>query len=205
MTSKVFYTVTNGFGSTTDTIVVTVVHRPILTVTGPASVSVSQNYWFRGAPGGGTFTASNPAVGDFIAQYDSTATGHQVTLGSFIMVAAGVDTIHYRLTNMCGTTDSIFIVSLILNNHVNGVNGNVEEIKLFPNPTNSEFMLGLHTDLNEAASVVITNVAGEKVKSFNMTTNKSEKVTLDVPAGVYFLNATTASGSSFSGKITITK
>ena len=63
---------------------------------------------------------------------------------------------------------------------------------IYPNPNSGRFSLMLHSPISEQAEIAVTNILGQKVKSLTITTNLNETVELDVPAGIYYLNATTS-------------
>jgi hypothetical protein len=199
----VYYTVSNGFGSTTVSRVVTIVHTPIISLTGPSIISLGGLYQIRGVPAGGIFTNTNNTVAQIISVYDSVYGGLSlVSFASIVVINGGTDVIHYRVTNMCGSADSTFTFSLPLDNGVHAVANNAEALKLYPNPTDGEFTLNLQSAVNESAVVTITNVAGEKVKELTISTNKNFDVKLNEPAGIYFISAKT-SGGTYSSKVTI--
>ncbi len=64
-------------------------------------------------------------------------------------------------------------------------------LTIFPNPTHNTFTLHLTTQINEPATITITNILGEKVKQLTTTTNTDIQIQLNTPPGVYFILATT--------------
>ena len=70
------------------------------------------------------------------------------------------------------------------------------KITIYPNPNAGAFSLTISSLSDEKASVVITNVLGEKVKELITITNKPLEVGIDVPTGVYFVSVTTSDGIS---------
>jgi hypothetical protein len=67
-------------------------------------------------------------------------------------------------------------------------------IAIAPNPNKGSFTMNIQSDNNEEVQVEITNILGAKVKEFTATTNKEMNVTLDQPAGIYFISAITSQG-----------
>ncbi len=68
------------------------------------------------------------------------------------------------------------------------------QLILSPNPSNGRFTVKA-TGANEAPmSVTITDLYGRRIKTLQGYTNKEMNISLDVPAGVYFLNVATAIG-----------
>ncbi len=201
----IFYSYTNGFGTTTVYKVINVHSKPVVSVTGPNSVALSGNYFFRGVPAKGVFTHSNIPMGLIVSVFDSGLTASPaVTFGSYVVMGFGVDNIYYTVTNTCGSTTDTATISLIQPNGIATTNVNNKNMTVVPNPSNGTFSINLEADATVNAFVTITNVVGEKVKELNITTNKATEVKLDQPAGIYFINARTINGD-FSAKISIAK
>jgi len=76
------------------------------------------------------------------------------------------------------------------------------ELMLVPNPNKGVFNMTLVSDNSEQADVVITNILGEKVKEFNIATNNTTEIKLDVAPGIYILSATTSEGR-FEAKVMV--
>ncbi len=74
-------------------------------------------------------------------------------------------------------------------------------IVIYPNPTNGHFSIQINT-ISEQANVVVTNVIGEKIKELSIDCNSPEVVNIDVPNGIYFIEATTNS-NVYSGKVNV--
>ena len=89
--------------------------------------------------------------------------------------------------------------------HGEGVGARIaDRLRGFRDPASGQITLNLETSATGNASVTITNVVGEKIKEFTMPVNKNYDLNLDVPSGLYFINATSGS-KTFSGKIIINK
>lgn len=196
----VYYTVTNGFGSTTISYLVTVLHTPIISLIGPSVIALGGAYTIVARPADGVITLSN-SKGSIISHYDSTygTTAYNTNI-MVIMLTQGNDTLHYHVTNMCGSADSIFVLSIPVLNVPKIESAGA--LNSYPNPTNGEFILNLESDKTEEAKVAITNVAGQVVRELTIETNKNVDIKLNEPAGLYFISAKTAE-SSYSCKITI--
>jgi hypothetical protein len=66
-------------------------------------------------------------------------------------------------------------------------------IQLYPNPaTNGQFTINIPGNINETATIIITNAVGEKVYETTANTNAMVPLQLNVPAGLYMVHATTA-------------
>ena len=195
------YTLTNGFGTATTVTAVYVNSAPIDSISVPAVFALSGYYTFLGftkkgsawVATPGTWTSSNTAVGNFIG-----------TPGFFVIYGSGTTTVHYTVHNTCGTTDTSFVVNVAYPNGVNGVANTTSELNVYPNPSTGNFTINLLSGITEQATVTITNIVGEKVKEFTMSTNQPTDLKLDQPEGIYFLTAASSTGK-YSAKITITK
>ncbi len=75
-------------------------------------------------------------------------------------------------------------------------------LTLFPNPNNGTFSIHINAPVKESATVIITNMLGEKVKEFITTTNKVTQQHVDAPPGTYSISARTKDGE-VTGKIVI--
>lgn len=204
-TVNVTYTVHNGFGDSAVSTPFVVWHTPIITITGPTLPTLGTNYFLRGTPAGGTWSNSNPAIGILLSTYDSTAGGFAyATFVSYVMTRQGTDIIHYKVSNFCASNvDSTFTMSIIPES-IKITGSQNFTLSVTPNPSQGEFSMLLSSATTEEATIVITNMTGEKVKEVKAMTNKEFKVMMDEPAGIYLLSATTASGK-YSAKIAISK
>ncbi len=196
----IYYSVTNGFGTTVTMKTVTVDQAPVVTITGPSAVSLGMDVLLRAIPYGatGTWTTSNNVMGNIVSVYDSALAA---SFATFVVLNFGHDTIRYTVSNSCGTGTNIFYVSLapvVINSLVKDAG----VMNIYPNPAQGSFSVNLVSAANEDAVVTITNVLGEKVKELTVSTNKKTDIKLDVPAGMYMLSGSTSTGT-YSGKITI--
>ena len=203
-----YYSVHNAFGTSKVKKIIFVNHLPIIKLTGPFIVALGGNYFFHAIPAGGTFLASNNHMGVFVSfttnlLNSGTDSAVLESVGSFVVLNTGTDTITYRYTNACGTVDSTFVITLIAAG-VNSMGNTNAALNVYPNPNQGEFTLNLSSGITEDAVVTVTNIVGEKVKELAISTNKPTNIKLDQPAGLYFLSATTANGR-YTAKITITR
>ncbi len=203
-TVNISYMFNNGFGTTTVVRSIFVDHKPVISLTGPNTVALGGNYFFRATPPDGTFSATSPTMGLIVSVLDSNYGGvAYVTFASFVVVNAGRDTIHYRYTNECGTADSIFVISL-LPVRVNTLSNDGSTLDVYPNPNNGAITVNLTSGVTEDAVVTITNVVGEKVKEVKISTNTPTSLDLDHPNGIYILTANTSTGK-YTAKISVAK
>lgn len=197
---NISYTYTNGFGTTTIVKTIFVNQPPTITITGPSVINIGVNYFLRAVPWGGVWTQSNSTVGSILAQLDSFSL---VSYASIIINVPGTaDVFTYSLHNTCGNRSATFTARSSAG--VANVAGNDGKLMIAPNPASGQITLNVETAATGNAAVTITNVVGEKVKEFTMPVNKNYDLNLDVPSGLYFINATTG-GESYSGKIIINR
>ncbi len=112
--------------------------------------------------------------------------------------SAGTELVNCAVTSgdVCNTS----VVSNDLSITINGVSGVNQvssannEIIIAPNPNKGTFTMNILSDNNEDVQVEITNILGAKVKSFTTSTNKQENITINQPAGIYFISAITSQG-----------
>ncbi len=64
-----------------------------------------------------------------------------------------------------------------------------------PNPTTASFTLNISSPQTEEATIIITNMLGEKVKEFVSYTNTDIQIQLNEPPGVYFISAVMKGGT----------
>jgi len=64
------------------------------------------------------------------------------------------------------------------------------DISLYPSPNHGTFTIDLSSLTIQQANITIMNIAGQRVKELTATTGKPLQMTIDVPAGVYFVIAT---------------
>lgn len=62
---------------------------------------------------------------------------------------------------------------------------------VFPNPGSGEFTIRFSDLQDENATIVISNMLGEKVKEMEITTSKETNLKLNVPSGMYFITVIT--------------
>ncbi len=79
-----------------------------------------------------------------------------------------------------------------------------EQLQVFPNPNNGAFTIEFPAGNNEQAIISVTNAIGQKVKQLTTNTDKPLEVSLNEPAGLYFLIVKT-SLASYSSKIILNR
>ena len=183
------YVVTNSCSSVIAIKVFTIDPLPDAgSITGDDTVCQTQSITLADSVTGGIWSSRYPALAS-------------VTAGGMVSgLAPGIDTIFYSVTNACGTTKARLVLdvrsalSCGLPVGVNEVVPGLMGLGLFPNPSDGSFTFHLTAGENEPVQIIITNVAGEKVKELTTFTNKQTEVLLNVVPGMYLLSATTAHG-----------
>jgi len=94
-----------------------------------------------------------------------------------------------------------FVTSTVSVKNQNLVDDN---INIYPNPSNGIFTADIMSTANETATIVVTNILGQRIKEITTLTNQLLAITIDVPSGIYFLTAVTSSGTA-TKKILINK
>jgi len=206
---NIYYAIHNAFGADTLATLVYVNVPPVISVSGPSYVSLSQDYFLLGGPCCGVWTATNGIMGSFVSfgvlgdtVVDSVRYSSAV-YGSFVVAAPGKDTLIYTMINGCGITRDSIVLSLSAAS-VHAVTAEHALFNVYPNPNQGEFTLNLSHSTNEQVPVTITNIVGEKVKELTIPTNTPVNIKLDQPEGIYFISAI-ASDGKYTAKITITK
>ncbi|HMG81486.1 MAG TPA: T9SS type A sorting domain-containing protein [Ferruginibacter sp.] len=85
---------------------------------------------------------------------------------------------------------------------VPGINSGDRAMAIYPNPSAGVFTVHIGTNSKEQTQISITDVTGQQVKNISATTNTTFGTTLDVPDGIYYIQAAT-SNSVYTGKIVI--
>jgi Secretion system C-terminal sorting domain/NHL repeat len=187
--------VNDGTFSDTITIYVTIMSLPVAgTITGIDSICPGDTLTFHDTVSGGSWTSATPTVATIDTVGFATAHAH------------GLSVIIYTVSNLCGSTAAVFnlYVRSDCPNGVRNINSVENRIVVFPNPGSGAFTISLvGTDVEEV-QFTITNVVGEKVKTFRTVTNNAVTINLDEPLGIYFLSAAGAKNMYF-GKITIAR
>jgi hypothetical protein len=181
------YTITNMCGAVTVTYPVSVDAVPSAgSISGPSSVCPYELITLTDAIPGGTWTIDN-------ANALLDAAGHLAGM------VPGTSIVTYTVSNHCGTNFITYTVTIKSfdscdRTGVNPLSANDVNLNVFPNPSHGNFTLFLSSDVTEDAIVVVTNIVGEKVRTVITTTNKETNVSVNAPAGIYFVNVYTGRG-----------
>jgi sugar lactone lactonase YvrE len=183
-TTTITYTVANVCGSVSSTSDINVLPLPNAgTITGPDTVCIGNSITLSDATLGGTWACT----GAFTTISGSTVTG----------TAPGIDTVHYTVTNTCGSAVvSKAIYSKDCKNHasVNNANFAPQELRLYPSPNDGTFNFIIATGTTETAAVTISSITGQKLKEIAVSTNQEIAMNADLAPGLYVLSAVTNGG-----------
>lgn len=166
--------------------------------------TISLNFMLYQLPAVATISgAGEVCVGETVTLTNATPGGMWSTTGTNASVdatgvvtglAAGGASVSYSVTNLCGVTTVAHSVAVV--DCPDGINDTREvQVRLLatPNPNDGNFSLLVQTPAYQTVEVMITDVAGKQIQAFSTTTNTSHKITLNEPAGIYFLSVTAAS------------
>ncbi len=194
-TTTITYAVTNMCGTTFTSHVVNINTTPSSgIITGPSGLCPDSAIILTETVSGGIWSSQNS-----LASVDAT--------GKVTGIGSGLDSIIYSVTNMCGTTSTTFPITILSADScaTEGVKNSTlikPELQVYPNPNEGTFTVQLTSVINEQIRIAVTNVAGEKVMELMTVTNKQTEITLDQPAGVYFISAISAQ-SSYKIKVVV--
>ena len=182
-TITISYAVTNSCGTTYATRSETVQTTANAgSISGIDTVCETLTITLSDAVAGGTWSSSNTAIA-------------QVSSGVVTGMTPGTATISYTLANSCNTANATQLVTVrICEAGVKNTAGAAAGLKIFPSPNHGSFTLNISSSQKENATIIITNILGEKVKEISVRTNEDNAVMLNVAAGVYFVTAATSEG-----------
>ena len=160
-------------------------------INGDTTVCMGANSTLTDATPGGVWSSSAPSIATV-----GSATG--IVHG----VAAGTATIAYHVGSDGATR--LVIVSNCTRAGVGTTNGIADELNVYPNPSDGSFSINVSSVYDEQVVLMVTNITGAKVKTVDMTTNKETQLNLNVPDGMYIINAASAH-SNYVQKIVVAK
>jgi hypothetical protein len=183
-TDSFSYTINDGIGYDTIKLYAFMNTTPTAgIISGDDSVCVGDTAHLSSTIAGGVWSTLNPSI--------STIS----TSGILTGVASGVDTVVYTVTNHCGTDTSYFPVVIIdgqlCNSSLNGSHNSLS-FKVFPNPNNGQFNIQFPNHTSKDILVTVRNMYGQVVGTVNVKDAKQTSVKMDIPAGIYSVEAVTA-------------
>ena len=162
------------------------------TISGSNNITAgSSTALFNYAATGGVWSTTNSSV--------STVSGAGLVYG----VATGIDSIVYTVTNSCGAANTYFYFTVSgSTTGINNASAGMDKLLVMPNPAKDNFTVTVSSSKNEQVNITITSVTGAKLKEITGTTNQPIDASVNMPAGIYLVNAATAT-ANMSGKIVI--
>jgi uncharacterized surface protein with fasciclin (FAS1) repeats len=129
-----------------------------------------------------------------------TLQGEDVTVGVGAVVtitsSTGVEA-EVTVANIIASNGVVHVIDAVLIPTLTSVENltSVDEIKVFPNPTNNQFTLDLELNASERVTVDLVNIVGQVVKSVDLGTrsvglNREYIDVNDLSEGIYFMNLT---------------
>ena len=188
-------TITYNVSGSVATMGVTVYPVPSAgSISGPSSVCVDSIVLLTDGVAGGTWSSSNASVASVNIS------------GAVSGVSAGTAVITYSVTSAfgcVGIASSTVTVDACTTNGLAGSSVAATSIlSVFPNPGNGLITVSISSPVKEDVIVVVTNMLGEGVKLFTVSTNAEIELQLNAPPGIYFLSAVTKS-KTLSAKILV--
>ena len=179
-TVVISYTVAGGCSSIKDITVNPLPHAG--TISGLDSLCPGKSVPLFDTSSGGTWVSKHTSV--------AIINGEGVVTG----ITPGSDSVWYIVTNTCGADTAIFRIGvrseILCAEGINQIiNPQPSAIALFPNPSHGSFTLNLSAPEDVPALITITNVLGQKVKEWTVSTNKETIFHLSEPPGIYFVTA----------------
>jgi hypothetical protein len=190
------YTVANACGTLSATQNILVNPLPVAgTISGSDTVLCAGGSYSSTTPGG-TWSLANTSIGTISGAGAVTSVVTTSLEDSVIYVvtnSCGADTAYYQFFYNCDKTG----VGVVATNRP-------YQLQIYPNPATGDFIISVPAADDEAVSVVITNLTGEKVAVYNLYTNQNFVVKLAQPEGVYFITATLRN-TVMTGKVIIAR
>jgi hypothetical protein len=176
--TTILYIVSNSCGSDTSikNINVNVPAQPIM---GSSTVCQFQPGILIEAIPGGTWSSSNFLVAPIVG-------------GTVFGLTLGTATITYTLRNACGTSVETFDVTVIdcSNVAVPDTKPAARDISIFPNPNDGTFSVLINGATHKTAQVTVVNTVGEVISTNTIATGRQQPLSINAPAGIYFLKVT---------------
>ncbi len=186
--------ISDGYYTDTATIRVNVV-PPLVAgaITGIGFVCATLTDTLHDTTTGGVWTCKNA---------DVTVSSAGVVTG----VSAGVDTVFYTVSNVCGSDTAQFVIHITSYlDCIMGIAENAQafaEVAVYPNPNTGSFTLGFGTPLAEKTRIVISNLLGNIVAEYDVATGSNIEISSVLPSGIYLLTINN-SHLHYNGKISI--
>ncbi len=181
-TVTVSYGLSNACSSGYATKTITVNGLPAVSaILGATSVNVGSTITLSDTLAGGTWSSS------------STATATIGSTGVVTGIASGTDTISYTVSNSCGNTIVTYPITVIPALNINGIATKNEDIKLYPNPATSKFVVEATT----AGTLTIFTYDGKIIEQYPISKNYNHLILpKNCAAGIYLVRFKSENGFS---------
>jgi hypothetical protein len=174
-------------GANSDSITVKITMNPMSpdpgTISGVDTVCPGDVVTMSETVTGGTWSSTAPLV--------ATISG----TGVVTAVAYGIDTIKYFVDNGCGIANAYKVI-YVRKNCLARISANQGHgpLSIHPNPSKGTFVITVSGYDNERVQIVVKDVLGRQVNSWIMQANEPFKAGLDLPSGLYVIEAVTKDG-----------
>jgi uncharacterized surface protein with fasciclin (FAS1) repeats len=131
-----------------------------------------------------------------------TLQGENVTVGidgeGVVTITSATGVIaEVTIANLIASNGVIHVIDAVLIPTLSSIDNlsSVDELKVFPNPTNNQFTLDIELNASERVTVDMINIVGQVVKSIDLGTrsaglNREYIDVNDLSEGIYFMNLT---------------
>ena len=198
-TDTITYSVNSRCGMAAGATIITINVFPQPIITGPTYACVGKPSTLAGYPVGGwwSITNTNAAI---------TSTG--VITGN----NPGLDTVHYSLTNTCGTVDTAISILVYSAHDCDSINlvpnipGQSINVLVYPNPNTGAFTVELPDNVSlSGTAIVITDLLGNVISTQRLAGNASRFVEYNLSnlaAATYFVKVE-IEGQTFRAKMVV--
>lgn len=113
------------------------------------------------------------------------------SIGNVVGTQLGIGSIIYTKEYYCGISTATKTVFVIADSvcHPTPVLRLPHGLYLNPNPNKGSFEVLFTSDKDEVVAITLYSAIGERIMSFKTTTNKTERLEMNIPKGIYLINA----------------
>lgn len=168
------YFITNACGTASTTKSITVGSLSAGVVSGASTLAAGASTTYTNTVSGGTWSVSSTTLGTVNA-----------TSGAFTAITAGIDTIKYTVTNVCGTAVARKAVTITAHKDNPTVSANTSgsDIKVYPNPSTGIFNVVNTTQ--QIGRIIITDATGKQIMDLTSNENQIELDLSNYAKGMY--------------------
>lgn len=165
---------------------------PLTIQTEPTAGTISATSW--GVCIGDTLYLYTTSSGGTWRHTNATAANLWAT-GMVTSLSAGVDTVLYTISNMCGADTARFVYYVLSDSAcATGIGAGKSNMQLgvYPNPSSGTFNIVFAAAGGADALATITDAVGVRKHQQTVHSNKENTVSVDLAPGIYYLTVTTA-------------